>query len=62
MLAIIGGAILIIGPSIGFWYLLPRNGQVHPFVNALDGGSMITLAIMTLFTVGLVMMIAGFSG
>lgn len=62
MFAIIGGAILIIGPSVGFWYLLPRNGRVHPLVNALDGGSMITLAIMTLFTIGLVMIFAGFFG
>jgi hypothetical protein len=62
MFAILGGAILIVGPSVGFWYLLPRNGRVHPIVNAFDGGSTITLAIMTLFTIGLVMVIAGFSG
>ena len=62
MFSIICGVALIIVTGAVFWYLLPRNGRVHPLVNALDGGSMITLAIMTLFTIGLVMIFAGFFG
>jgi hypothetical protein len=59
---IICGAALIVGASMGFWYLLPRNGRLHPFVNNLDGGSMITIAIMTIFTFGVVILFAGFFG
>ena len=48
--------------SAGFWYFLPRKGQVHPLVEKFDGGSMITLAIMTIFTTGIVMIFAGVLG
>jgi hypothetical protein len=62
MFSIICGAVLIIVTGATFWYLLPRNGQVHPFVESLDGGSMITIVIMTVFTFGVVIMTAGFIG
>ncbi len=62
MFSIICGAILIIVTSAIFWYLLPRKGRVHPFVESLDGGSMITIVIMTVFTFGVVMLTAGFLG
>lgn len=62
MFAIICGAALVGGASVSFWYFLPRNGQVHPLVEKFDGGSIITLAIMTIFTTGVVMMFAGFLG
>jgi len=62
MFAVICGAALAVGASASFWYFLPRNGQVHPLVERFDGGSMITLAIMTVFTTGVVMMFAGFLG
>ncbi|HXX09074.1 MAG TPA: hypothetical protein VEJ43_13510 [Pseudolabrys sp.] len=60
MFILICGAALAAGASVSFWYFLPRNGQVHPFVEKFDGGSMITLAIMTVFTTGLVLLFAGF--
>jgi hypothetical protein len=62
MFTVICGAALAVGASASFWYFLPRNGQVHPLVERFDGGSMITLAIMTVFTTGVVMMFAGFLG
>jgi hypothetical protein len=62
MFTIICGAALAIGAGAIFWYFLPRNGQVHPLVERFDGGSMITLAVMTVFTTGVVMMFAGFLG
>ncbi len=62
MLSIICGAILIVVTSVVFWYLLPRNGQVHPMVEKLDGGSMITIVIMSTFTFGVVILAAGFFG
>jgi hypothetical protein len=62
MFSIICGAALVIVTGIIFWYLLPRKGQVHPIVESLDGGSMITIVIMTVFTFGVVIMTAGFIG
>lgn len=62
MISIIFGAIMIIATSVVFWYLLPRNGRVHPWVEKLDGGSMITIVIMTTFTFGVVILAAGFFG
>jgi hypothetical protein len=62
MLYIISGAVLVGGGGASFWYLLPRNGRVHSFVQNSDVGSMVTIAIMTAITFGLVMMFAGLSG
>jgi hypothetical protein len=62
MFSILAGAVLVVVTSAIFWYLLPRNGQVHPIVESLDGGSLITIVIMTTFTVGVVIMTAGFFG
>jgi hypothetical protein len=45
-----------------FWVLLPRKGLVHPLVEKFDGGSMITLVIMTGFTFGVVLLCFGFLG
>ncbi len=56
MFSIICGAALVVVTSAVFWYLLPRNGKVHPIVESLDGGSMITL------TFGVVILIEGFIG
>ena len=60
-LTIIGAALIVIAGA-AFWYLLPRKGQVHPIVNSLDGGSMITIVIMTVFTFGVVILTAGLIG
>jgi hypothetical protein len=62
MFSAICGAALAVGASASFVYFLPRNGQVHPAVQKFDGGSLITLAIMTVFFTGLVMVFAGFLG
>jgi hypothetical protein len=62
MFSIICGVALVVATGTSFWYFLPRKGQVHPLVERFDGGSMITLAIMTVFTIGVVMMFAGFLG
>jgi hypothetical protein len=62
MFTVICGAALVAVTSASFWYFLPHNGQVHPLVEKFDGGSMITLALMTILTIGVVMMFAGFLG
>ena len=62
MLYLLSGAALTGGGAASFWYLLPRNGRVHPFVQNSDVGSMVTIALMTAVTFGLVLLAAGFSG
>ena len=62
MLYIISGAVLLVAGCGSFWYLLPRQGVVHPFVQNSDVGSMVTIGIMTVITIGFVFLGAGFLG
>ena len=62
MLAIICGASLAAVTSLIFWRLLPRKGQVHPLVEKFDGGSTITLVMLTGLSMGIILMVAGFLG
>ena len=62
MLSIIGGTALVFVSGAGFWYLLPNKGQVHPLVKNSDVGSMITIAIMSGLTFGVVILCAGLFG
>jgi hypothetical protein len=55
MFSVISGAILIGAGGGSFWYLLPRNGVVHPLVRNSDVGSMITIGIMSLVVFGVVL-------
>ena len=56
------GAALVAATSASYRRLLPRNGKVHPLVNNSDIGSMITIALMTTFTLGVALLFAGFYG
>jgi len=58
----IWGAALVVFSGGTFWYFLPRNGREHPLVKNSGVGSMITLAIMTVLTVGVVLLLQGFLG
>jgi hypothetical protein len=60
MFVIICGAALAAVTGVIFWRLLPRKGQVHPLVEKFDGGSTITLVIMTAVSIGVILMVAGF--
>lgn len=53
-----GLALLIFGCG-SYWYLLPRNGEVHPIVRNSDVGSMVTIGIMTVLTAGVGLLAAG---
>ena len=55
----ISGAVLMAFGCGSFWYLLPRKGQVHPFVQNSAVGSMITIGIMTVLTAGFALFFAG---
>ena len=56
------GAILIAATCAAFWRLLPRNGRTHPFVRNSDVGSMITIGLMTVLTVGVALLLDGLFG
>jgi hypothetical protein len=58
METISGIALLAFGCG-SYWYLLPRKGEVHPFVRNSDVGSMVTIGIMTIVTAGAALLIAG---
>ncbi len=60
MFYVICGAALVVFGCGSFWYLLPRNGQVHPLVRNSDVGSLITIVIMSVFTAGIAFLAAGF--
>ena len=62
MFSTIFGAAMVVTSSAFFWYLLPRNGQVHPLVKNSDVGSMITIIIMAGLTFGVVILCGAFLG
>jgi hypothetical protein len=62
MFSIISGAVLVFLSSAVFWYLLPRKGKVNPLVTNSDVGSMVTIAIMTGLTFGVVILCEGLFG
>jgi hypothetical protein len=62
MLSIISGAALVVVTSASYWYLLPRNGQVHPLVKNSDVGSMVTIAIMSVLAIGIAVLCDGLFG
>ena len=60
MVAIVIGAVLVIMSGAAFWYFLPNKGRVNPLVENSDVGSMVMIAIMSSFTLGLAIMIGGY--
>jgi hypothetical protein len=61
MLTVIGAA-LVAGTGASFWYLLPRNGKEHPWVSNSGIGSMVTITILTMLTIGLAVFFEGLFG
>jgi hypothetical protein len=62
MSSTIFGAVLLVVTCAFYWYLLPRNGRVHPFVRNSNVGSWTTVTIMTVLTFGVVMLLRGLFG
>ena len=62
MVLIICGVALVVVACGSYWHLLPRKGKVHPLVENSDVGSMVTIAIMTMFAFGMAMLFGGVSG
>jgi hypothetical protein len=62
MFLTVSGAGLIVAGSAFFWYLLPRRGQVNRLVQNAAVGSMVTIAIMSVLTLGVCMLFEGLFG
>ncbi len=62
MFFIISGAAMLVVTCAFYWYLLPRDGKVHPLVQNSDVGSMITIVIMGMFTFGVALLCDGLFG
>ena len=62
MFGAIVGAAMVISSAACFGYLLPRNGQEHPLVRNTDVGSMATIAIMSVLTIGVAIFCEGLFG
>src|SRR5262245_10180497 len=62
MLSIICGLALIAGSAGGFWFLLPRKGQEHPFVENTGVGSTVAIAIISSLSIGVALLFNGFAG
>jgi hypothetical protein len=61
MITISGLALMVIS-ALAFWILLPRHGALHALVQKFDGGSSLTLVIMSAFTFGAVLLGVGILG
>ena len=60
MIAVASGIVLIGISAASFWYLLPQGGEVHRLVRNVDISSLIAIGILTVFTIGLVLLFEGF--
>ena len=58
----ISGAALVIAACAAYGYLLPRNGQENRLVRNTDVGSMVTIAVMTVLTLGIALLLDGLFG
>ena len=59
MLSILSGAVAVGASAAGFWYLKPRNGIVHPLVTRSFFDSFSVIAIMSLFAIGVALILSG---
>jgi hypothetical protein len=60
MIPILG--LLMVAASAGaFWYLLPKNGDVHWLVTARGFEQMLPLALISGFAIGVVMACSAFT-
>ena len=59
MISTVVGAVMVVASSVVFWRLLPRNGEVNPLVQNSNVGSMLTITIMSVLTIGVAILWSG---
>jgi len=52
------GAVLVVASAVSFWYLLPKNGKVHPLVGLPGVDAYLPVFITNGFALGVVMMLS----
>ncbi|MEJ2376883.1 MAG: hypothetical protein P8Y53_12545 [Pseudolabrys sp.] len=62
MLSLVSGAVLVAVSGTGFWYFMPRNGMVHPWVTKPVLDSLIVIAIIGIAAVGLALIVSAVGG
>ena len=55
----LSGVVAVGASGAGLWYLMPRNGVVHPLVTKPFFDSSVVIVIMGVFAVGLALIISG---
>jgi hypothetical protein len=59
MLSILSGVVVAGAGGAGLWYFIPRNGVPHPLTKTPFLDSMIPIAILVAFAVGVSLIVAG---
>jgi hypothetical protein len=59
MLSILSGLVAVGASGAGLWYFKPRGGAVHPLVVKPFFDSFIAIAIMSVFAVGVALILDG---
>ena len=60
MLSIVSGFVAIGASGAGLWFFMPRNGVVHPLARKPFFDSFVTIAIMTVFVLGVALIVDTF--
>jgi hypothetical protein len=59
MLSIVSGVVAIGASGAGLWYFKPRHGVVHPMVLKPFFETFLAIAIMSVFAVGVALVLDG---
>jgi len=62
MISVISGLIVASGGGAGLWYLMPRNGEPHHLARTPVLDSLLPIAIVAAFAIGVALIVAGIVG
>ena len=62
MLKVFSGAVVTAAGAGSFWYLLPRNGAIHPLATKPVFDQMIPISILTAVSIGIMLIVDGIAG
>ena len=61
MLSVFFGIMVVAAGGVGLWYFRPTEGQTHPLVKVPLLNSLIPIAIVSAFAIGVALIIRGFA-
>ena len=62
MIDVVSGIVIFVIGCFGLWYFKPRNGVLHPHTKIPVLDSVVPVAIVAAFGVGVSMIVAGVAG